>query len=83
MRSITLHNIDEDLYQKLAEIAQRQNLSFNATAKTVLGDAVGIDAKRKKRDLSWLFAKKWTEEESKSFDKAITDSEKIDEEDWK
>ncbi|MEK7119607.1 MAG: hypothetical protein AAB457_03615 [Patescibacteria group bacterium] len=81
MKSLTLHNIDDVLYQRLVEIAADQNLSLNTTAKSVLGDSLGLT--KKKRDLSWLFSKKWTAKETTAFDKAIADTEKIDAEDWK
>lgn len=81
MKSLTLHNIDDAVYIRLREIAEDQNLSLNATAKSLLGDHVGLT--HKKRDLSWLFSKKWTTKELKNFDDALSDSEKIDEGDWK
>ena len=81
MKSLTLHNIDDAVYLRLREIAADQNLSLNATAKSMLGDYVGLT--KKKRDLTWLLSKKWTPEEIENFDDAISDSEKIDEKDWK
>lgn len=83
MKSITVHNIDEVLYRRLAEVAADQNLSLNTTIKSTLSDALGVNNKKQRRDLSWLFAKKWTVEDSKSFEEAVADSEKIDAEDWK
>ena len=46
MKSLTLHNIDDVLYQRLVEIAADQNLSLNTTAKSVLGDSLGLTKKR-------------------------------------
>lgn len=81
MRSITVHNIDEDLYQKLREAAQRQNLSLGATFKVAAGNYVG--ATKKKKDFSML-KNMWTKEEGEQFDKDIEEAfEQIDEEDWK
>jgi len=82
MKSITLHNIDDVLYRKLAEVAADQNLSLNAAAKIAMGDGLGISKRKKVRDLSWLFAQKWSKEEADEFDKAVADNEKIDSQDW-
>lgn len=81
MKSLTLHNIDDAVYIRLREIAEDQNLSLNVTAKSMLRDYVGLT--NKKRDLTWLFSKKWTLEERNFFEDALSDSEKIDEGDWK
>ena len=83
MKSLTIHNIDDLLYQRLAEVAADQNLSLNATVKSTLGDALGTSNKRKKRDLSMLFGM-WTKEEGEAFDKYLKEEcERIDPEDWK
>ena len=82
MKSITVHNIDDLLSQRLAEVAADQNLSLGGAIKLTLKEALGLGT-RKKRDLSMLFGM-WTPEEGKQFDKFLEDeTEKIDLEDWK
>lgn len=81
MKSITVHNIDDVLYRRIAEAAAEQNLSLNASIKSTLSDAHGITKKKKKRDLSWMVGL-WTKEEGEQFDKDIEEAfEQIDPED--
>ena len=82
MKSITVHNIDDLLSQRLAEVAADQNLSLGGAIKSTLREALGLGTK-KKRDFSMLFGM-WTKEEGEQFDKHIEEAfEQIDEEDWK
>lgn len=82
--SITLHNIDPVISQKLVEKANRDGLSLNKTAQKLLGDALGVSKvkTKKKRDLSWLYGS-WTKKEAEEFDKATEVFERIDPDDWK
>lgn len=80
MRSLTVHNIDDELYLRLREVAADQNFSLGATMKAAARNYVGLT--KKKRDLSWM-AGKWTKEEGEAFSRAIADTEEIDMEDWK
>ena len=83
MKSLTLHKIDDVVYQRLVEISRDRNLSLNSTAKSALGNGLGLNLKKKKRDFSMLFGM-WTEEEGKQFDKYLEEeTEQIDLEDWK
>ena len=84
MKSLTLHNIDDAVYERLVKMASDQNLSLNIVAKVAMGDGLGINPNKKRRDLSWMQAYKWTKEEADNFDKLIEQEfEQIDPEDWK
>jgi hypothetical protein len=81
MKSLTVHNIPDELYLRLREVAADQNISLGATLKVAAGNYVGFT--KKKRDFSML-KNMWTKEEGKAFDKYIEEAfEQIDEEDWK
>lgn len=55
MKSVTLHKLDNDLYQMLLKKAKEQNLSLNKFAKKTLRAALGLNPKEKpKRDFSDL-----------------------------
>lgn len=81
-KSFTLHNLDYDLYTFLLTEAGARDTSLNNVAKNLLREAAGLTAKKKKRDLSWLFRNKWTKEEANEFDKNIADTEVINPGDW-
>lgn len=81
-KSFTLHNLDHDLYTSLMAQATAMETSLNTATKHLLREAVGLTAKKKKRDLSWLFKNKWTQEEAREFDKNIADTEVIHPGDW-
>lgn len=81
-KSLTLHNLDHDLYTLLLARASATDTSLNNVMKNLLRDATGLSLKKKKRDLSWLFKNKWTQEESREFDKNIADTEVIHPGDW-
>jgi len=83
MSSITLHNLNQELYERLVEEATDKGLSLNKIAQKILGDAMGVTKTKKKRDLS-RFVGMWTKEEADKFDRIIEEEfEKIDKEDWK
>ncbi|MBI5358685.1 hypothetical protein HZB69_03640 [Candidatus Amesbacteria bacterium] len=81
MKSLTVHDIPDELYLRLREVAADQNLSLGATFKVAAGNYVGLT--KKKKDFSML-KKMWTKEEGEAFDKYVEEAfEQIDEEDWK
>ena len=83
--SLTLHNMDAELYKLLVVEAESRGWSLNKTGKAVMGDGLGLVKKKKKkhRDLSWMKGV-MTSEEWDQFDKIIEEEfEQIDEEDWK
>lgn len=81
-KSLTLHNLDHDLYTLLLAEAETRETSLNAATKILLRERVGLTIKKKKRDLSWLFKNKWTREEADEFDKNIAGTEVINPGDW-
>ena len=84
MKSITIHDLESELYASLRSQAASQGLSLNKTIKQILRESLGFANKRaKKRDLS-KFVGVWSKKEADEFDKIINEEfETIDEEDWK
>jgi len=62
MKSLTIHNIDENLANEIKKIAQREGKSINQTVKTLLQKALesGSDKDMKKTEFLDLFGV-WTE----------------------
>jgi hypothetical protein len=84
MKSITLHGLDNKLYERIKEKAQRQGLSLNKTIKNLLEKSLGIknhDGADHREDFI-EFCGVWTEAEAKEFAGVIEDFEKIDPRDW-
>jgi plasmid stability protein len=83
MKSITVHDLDKDLYSSIQSRASSQGISLNKTIKQLLRKSLGLTQKRAdKRDFS-KFVGVWSKKEADAIDKVLEDFEKIDEEDWK
>jgi len=83
MKSITIHDLDSDLYKSIQSQAMSQGISLNKTIKQILKRSLGLTKKRaEKRDFS-KFVGVWSKKEADAIDKVLEDFEKIDEEDWK
>jgi len=82
MKSITIHGIDHDLDEKIAEKSKEYGLSQNRTVKTILQNSLLSDQKASRREaFSDLFGK-WTSAEKEEFENRIKDLEETDESDW-
>lgn len=82
MKSITIHNFDDDLTDSLLIYAKLNGKSINQTVKDLLRKSFGLDKNKKKADFSDLCGI-WSKEEAAAIDSALEDFEKIDPEDWK
>ncbi len=85
MKSFTIHKLEDEVYEKLEELARREQTSINKTAKKLLRGALGVEdtsvAERRKRFEKFLGT--WTEEEAAEFEEAVRVFDEIDEESWK
>ena len=82
MKSITIHNLDEDLARNIRQKARRQGTSLNKTIKELLRESLGISGKKRAyADFSEFFGV-WSKQEAKKIESALEDSERIDPEDW-
>ncbi len=84
MKSITLHNIDDSLYEKISELASKNATSLNKTIQALLINTLGL-VRKKTTDHSSDFKEflgVWTQTDQSEFQHAIKDLEKIDRSDW-
>lgn len=85
MKSITVHNMDDNLVQKISEKARQKGLSLNKTIKNLLQEALGLQPKKETdhtkdfQDLCGI----WTDEDLEEFESSTADLDRIDPEDWK
>ena len=81
MYSLTIHNMDAAVYNRLYSMAEERELSLNQLVKRLLRDASESLAplRRRKPDFS-CFAGKWTPDETKAFNARTARS--VDAGDW-
>lgn len=84
MKSITIHNLDAELYTKLKDQADTLGLSLNKLVKKMLRSQLGLESPRnkKKRDFSFM-VNPMSEEEYTQFQESLKIFDQIDEELWK
>lgn len=82
MKSITIHNLDAELYAKLKEQSDSLDLSLNKLVKKMLRSQLGLDKKpKKKRDLSFM-VNPMSDKEFAQFQEALKVFDRIDPEEW-
>jgi len=84
MKSITIHDIDDNLEILIQHKARKEGLSIDKTIKKILEDALMRRSEMKKKnknDFLDLFGV-WSEEDVREFDNAVKDFETINPEDW-
>ena len=83
MRSITVHGLDDSVYELLRRRAQAEGKSLNKTTKGILHEALGVVpiAKSHREDFVDLFAS-WSEEELRDFEQATAELRQVDPGDW-
>lgn len=83
MKSITIHDLNEELSGELENYAKSHGLSLNKAIKQLLSRALGLDKKKKKyADYSDLCGI-WTAAEEAEFRARIKELESVDKELWK
>ena len=81
MKSITIHNLDDELALAIRNKARTENLSLNKTLKKILSQSL---IQKKKTGTFDKYFGTWTHKEAIEFDKRIVDMfEQVDPEDWK
>jgi len=82
MKSISVHQLDEELARKLEQRAEEQNQSLNRTIKQLLRQALGLDRTRGHSvDFSDLCGV-WSKEELGQFESQTAELNDIRREDW-
>jgi hypothetical protein len=84
MKSITIHDLDDQLAHVLEARAKQEHLSLNKTVKKLLTEALGLRPYEKVPEESFgEFTGVWTAEERAEFDKTAAEHRRIDEEQWR
>ena len=85
MKSFTIYKLENEVSERLEQLAQSEGTSINQTAKKLLKSALGCEDQTIPyygSDYKDLFAT-WTEDEHQEFEKSTTAFSKIDKEDWR
>ncbi len=84
MSSISIHNLDLNIEQKVKQLAEKKHQSINKTVKDILEDKFKESAtKTRNRKRFEKFCGIWSEQEYEEFSEATEDFNKINQEDWK
>jgi plasmid stability protein len=84
MKSITIHNLDDELARLIRHEADKKGTSLNKTIKQLLRQALGISndsTANAQNEFADLFGT-WSGEDLKSFDAATQSFGEIDKSDW-
>jgi hypothetical protein len=82
MKSITLHNIDDETVRLIEQISQEKGLSLNKTIQSILHESLGVNQDKGRLDFS-DFSGVWSQEDFDLFEKGTQGFDQVDEEDWK
>ena len=81
LKTLTIRNVPQDLYEALQRERSRSGRSLNQTVIELLNQRLGVGVARS-NGLARL-AGTWTDEEFEQFQQAIAAFERVDEELWK
>jgi len=83
MKSITVHGLDDSVYELLRRKAEAEGKSLNRTTKGILHEALGVGPTPRsyREDFMDLFGS-WSEEELRDFEQATADLRHVDPADW-
>jgi len=82
MKSLTIHNMDDELAKAIKNLADSSGLSQNRVIKKLLREALNLSGENKPRQDFTEFCGIWTATEEKEFNQAVSDFEQVDEEMW-
>ncbi len=86
MKSITIHGLDDKLYKKVKDKAEKNDLSLNKTIKHILENFFFGLKKGKEVDNSKSFKKflgVWSNNDLEEFKKNTREFDIVDSDDWK
>jgi hypothetical protein len=82
VRHLTIRNVPAELARRLDEEKRARGRSLNQTVLDLLAQAVGLAHGRRSNGLAEL-AGTWSREEHEAFERAVAETEQIDEELWR
>lgn len=83
MRHLTIRNVPADLGERLLEEKRLRGRSLNQTVLDLLSQAVGLADRGPRSNGLRTLVGTWSAEDQAEFERAIADSEQIDEELWR
>lgn len=82
MSSITIHDIEDALNEKLTIEARQRQVSKNALIKQLLAEKMGLPIQGSYADDYREFVGLWTAEERVAFEKSQVKNDSVDHSDW-
>lgn len=82
MKSITIHNLDTAIAQKIQQMAKEMGLSQNKLIKRLLRQSLGLSDTPAERNDFEKFCGCWSEQEAEAFNTNTSTFEAIDTELW-
>jgi hypothetical protein len=82
MSTITLHNLDSELDQRLRTLADEQGTSLNRLIQSLLKTSLGLAGTRMPAHDFSEFLNTWTPEEALEFEQATADFSIVEEDEW-
>ncbi|MCZ7589408.1 MAG: hypothetical protein M5U27_11280 [Gaiella sp.] len=83
MRHLTIRNVPADLGERLQEEKRLRGRSLNQTVLDLLSQALGLEDRGSRSNGLGATAGTWSAAEQDAFERAIADTEQIDEELWR
>ena len=74
---LTVRNVDPELSRRLRAVSAERGESLNTTVLRLLSDAVGLEARRDRRYVTW------TTEDLQEFSAALGAQRVVNERDWR
>ncbi len=82
MRHLTIRNVPPDLARRLDDEKRARGRSLNQTVLELLAQALGLAGGRRSNGIAAL-AGTWSRAEHDAFERAVAETEQIDEELWR
>ena len=83
MKTLTVRNIPDDVSALLQANARSAGASMNSTVVRILSDGVRPRNRRRALNDFSKYCGGWSQEEFDSFEAAVAECERVDEESWK
>jgi len=86
MSSVTIHDLDSQMYERIKMLAKSQGVSINRIVKNLLEKSLGNKTLQKENDTRsdfMEFCGVWSQEEYEMFSNEIKAFETVDAEDWR
>jgi plasmid stability protein len=78
-KQLTIRDVPDEVGQRLARVSRERGQSVNATVLEILGDAVGVDARRRRL----MKYATWSSRDQAEFDEALAQQREIDAALWR